>query len=164
MSDKPKFVYVIYIASTLDKVWQALTDPCQTETYWFGYRVTMSGKAGSPFIARSPGGEDFDKGVILESDPPRRLACTWRPQHDNDKHERPSRVTFELAPLRGQVRLTIVHDDFDEGSKAFESISKGWPAVLSSLKSFLETGRALDMSARDVDDKSCAAATAEARA
>jgi uncharacterized protein YndB with AHSA1/START domain len=113
---------------------------------------------------QKPGREDFDKGVILESDPPRRLACTWRPQHDNDKHERPSRVTFELAPLRGQVRLTIVHDDFDEGSKAFESISKGWPAVLSSLKSFLETGRALDMSARDVDDKSCAAATAEARA
>jgi uncharacterized protein YndB with AHSA1/START domain len=164
MSDKPKFVYVIYIASTPDKVWQALTDPEQTETYWFGYRVTMSGMAGAPFIARSPGGEDFDKGVILESDPPRRLACTWRPQHDNDKHERPSRVTFDLVPLRGQVRLTIVHDDFDDGSKAFESISKGWPAVLSSLKSFLETGRALDMSVRDVDDKSCAAATAEARA
>jgi uncharacterized protein YndB with AHSA1/START domain len=164
MSDKPKFVYVIYIAATPDKVWQALTDPDRTETYWFGYRVTMNGKAGAPFIARSPGGEDFDKGVILESDPPRRLACTWRPQHDNDKHERPSRVTFELAPLRGQVRLTIVHDDFDEGSKAFGSISKGWPAVLSSLKSLLETGRALEMSARDVDEKSCAAPAAEASA
>ena len=151
MSDKPKFVYVVYIASTPDKVWHALTDPDQTERYWFGYRVDASGKAGARFIARAPGGEDFDKGVILESDPPRRLACTWRPQHDNERHERPSRVTFELTQLRGQVRLTVVHDDFEPGSKAFESISAGWPAVLSSLKSFLEGGRALDMSPSDFD-------------
>ena len=164
MSDKPKFVYVIYIASTPEKVWQALTDPDQTEKYWFGYRVNAKGKAGASFIARNPGGEDFDKGVILESDPPRRLACTWRPQHDNDKHERPSRVTFDLAPLKGQVRLTVVHDDFDEGSKAFEGISRGWPAVLSSLKSFLETGRALGLSTSDIDDKRYAVAAAEAGA
>jgi uncharacterized protein YndB with AHSA1/START domain len=164
MSDKPKFVYVIYNASTPDKVWQALTDPDITEKYWFGYRVNTSGNAGASFIARSPGGEDFDKGVILESDPPRRLACTWRPQHDHDKHERPSRVTFDLAPLKGQVRLTIVHDDFDEGSKAFEGISRGWPAVLSSLKSFLETGQALALSTSDIDDKRYAAAAVEASA
>jgi uncharacterized protein YndB with AHSA1/START domain len=162
MSDKPKFVYVIYIASTPDRVWQALTDPDQTEKYWFGYRVNANGKAGASFIARSPGGEDFDKGVILESDPPRRLACTWRPQHDHDKHERPSRVTFDLVPLKSQVRLTIVHEDFDEGSKAFESISKGWPAVLSSMKSFLETGRALESSLGDADQTQCAAAAASA--
>jgi uncharacterized protein YndB with AHSA1/START domain len=162
MSDKPKFVYVIYIASTPDKVWQALTDPEQTEKYWFGYRVNANGKAGASFVARSPGGEDFDKGVILESDPPRRLACTWRPQHDHDKHERPSRVTFDLVPLKSQVRLTIVHDDFDDGSKAFESISKGWPAVLSSMKSFLETGRALEYSLGDADQTQCAAAAANA--
>jgi uncharacterized protein YndB with AHSA1/START domain len=153
---------VIYIASTPDKVWQALTDPDQTEKYWFGYRVNASGKAGASFIARSPGGEDFDKGVILESDPPRRLACTWRPQHDNDKHERPSRVTFDLVPLKSQVRLTIVHDDFDDGSKAFESISKGWPAVLSSMKSFLETGKALESSLSDADQSRCAATAASA--
>ena len=162
MSDKPKFVYVTYIASTPDKVWQALTDPDQTEKYWFGYRVNAGGKAGASFIARNPGGEDFDKGVILESDPPRRLACTWRPQHDNDRHERPSRVTFDLVPLKNQVRLTIVHDDFDDGSKAFESISKGWPAVLSSLKSFLETGRALESSLSNGDQSQCAATAASA--
>jgi uncharacterized protein YndB with AHSA1/START domain len=168
MSDKPKvkpkFVYVIYIASTPAKVWQALTDPDQTETYWFGYRVDAGGKVGATFFAKNPGGENFDKGVILESDPPRRLCCTWRPQHNNDRHERPSRVTFELAQLRGQVRLTVVHDDFDDGSKAFESISKGWPAVLSSLKSYLETGRALEMSTNDINDKSCVTDAAEAGA
>jgi uncharacterized protein YndB with AHSA1/START domain len=162
MSDKPKFVYVIYIASTPDKVWQELTDPDQTEKYWFGFRVTMNGKAGASFVARSPGGEDFDKGVILESDPPRRLACTWRPQHDNDRHERPSRVTFDLAPFKGQVRLTVVHDDFDEGSKAFDGISRGWPAVLSSLKSILETGRALESSLANADEAQGAAASPNA--
>ena len=57
--------------------------------------------------------------------------------------ERPSRVTFELTPQKGQVHLTVTHDEFDEGSKIFEMISKGWPAALSSLKSYLETGRGL---------------------
>jgi uncharacterized protein YndB with AHSA1/START domain len=162
MSDKPKFVYVTYIASTPEKVFQALTDPNITEQYWFGFRITANGKAGSSFVARSPGGADFDKGVILESDPPRRLSYTWRPQYDDVKHERPSRVTFDLAPLKGQVRLTIVHEDFDDGSKVFDSISKGWPAVLSSLKSFLETGRALEASLNDADQSRCAAAGADA--
>jgi hypothetical protein len=71
-------------------------------------------------------------------------------------------VTFDLAPFKDQVRLTIVHDDFDHGSKVFASISRGWPAVLSSLKSFLETGRALEPSWSDEDRKRVA--DAEARA
>ncbi|HEX3502486.1 MAG TPA: SRPBCC family protein [Xanthobacteraceae bacterium] len=146
MSDKPKFVYVIYIASSPEKVFEALTNPDLTEKYWFGFRVAAAGPAGSTFTARSPGGEKFNKGVILESDPPRRLAYTWHPQYDHDKHERPSRVTFDIESFRGQVRLTIVHDDFDVGSKMFEGISRGWPAVLSSLKSFLESGQTSDPS------------------
>ena len=146
MSEKPKFVYVIYIAASPDKVFEALTKSDITEQYWFGFRVAATGPAGSILKARSPGGEDFDKGIILESDPPRRLAYTWHPQYDDVKHERPSRVTFDIEPFRGQVRLTIVHDDFEPGSKVFESISQGWPAVLSSLKSFLENGRVSDRS------------------
>jgi uncharacterized protein YndB with AHSA1/START domain len=146
ISERPKFVYVIYIASSPEKVFEALTQPDITEKYWFGFRVAASGPVGSTFTARSPGGEDFDKGVILESDPPRRLAYTWHPQYDHVKHERPSRVAFDIESYRGQVRLTIVHDDFEPGSKVFESISQGWPAVLSSLKSFLENGRVSDSS------------------
>jgi uncharacterized protein YndB with AHSA1/START domain len=144
VSDKPKFVYVIYIASTPEKVFAALTDPDMTEQYWFGYRVAAGGEVGSTFTAKSPGRENFDKGVILESNPPHRLAYTWRPQYDEENHERPSRVSFDIAPFKGQVRLTVVHDDFDDGSKVFTSICNGWPAVLSSLKSFLELGRTLD--------------------
>jgi uncharacterized protein YndB with AHSA1/START domain len=163
MSDKPRFVYVMYIASTPDRVWQALTDPDQTEQYWFGFRVAAGGKVGATCTVRAPaGGRDFEKGVILESDPPRRLSYTWHPQYDEFKQERPSRVTFELVPFKGQVRLTIVHDGFDDGSKVFEGISRGWPAVLSSLKSFLETGRALEPSWSAEDQEGHARAGASA--
>src|SRR5271169_337981 len=112
MSDKPKFVYVTYIASTPEKVWQALTDPVMTERYWFGYRVAADGKVGEHMTARNPAGKEVHRDVILESDPPRRLSYAWRSLTDEFKDERPSRVTFDLAPFRGQVRLTIVHDDF----------------------------------------------------
>jgi uncharacterized protein YndB with AHSA1/START domain len=162
MSDQPKFVYVIYIASTPEKVWQALTEAKMTERYWFGYRVSAAGKVGSSFTAKSPGGRDFDKGVILESDPPRRLSYSWHPQHDEFKNERPSRVTFDLEPFKDQVRLTIVHDDFAPGSKVFDSICRGWPAVLSSMKSLLETGRALLSSWCEEDSQRHAASEARA--
>jgi uncharacterized protein YndB with AHSA1/START domain len=140
---KPKFVYVTYIASTPEKVWQALTDANISAEYWFGYSVSASGKVGSAVNLKSPEGKTMDKGVILESDPPRRLSYSWSPQYEAFKNERPSRVTFILAPFKDQVQLTVVHDDFDDGSKVFESISGGWPRVLSSLKSWLETGEGL---------------------
>jgi uncharacterized protein YndB with AHSA1/START domain len=143
MSEKPKFVYVVYIASTPEKVWQALTDPDVSGKYWYGYRVAANGKPGDLMIATSPGGEVSHRDPIVESDPPRRLVYGWKPLLKNHPDERPSRVTFELAPFKGQTRLTVIHDEFDEGSKIFGMISQGWPAVLSSLKSFLETGKGL---------------------
>ena len=160
--DKPTFVYVIYIASAPEKVFEALTSADMTEQFWFGYRLRSDWNAGSPYWAKSPGGSDFEKGVVLESDPPRRLSYTWHPQYADVAHERPSRVTFELVQVKNQVQLTIVHDDFDQGSKVFESISKGWPAVLSSLKTFLETGRGLAFPLNDEDRKRHAAAAADA--
>jgi uncharacterized protein YndB with AHSA1/START domain len=152
--NRPQFVYVIYIASTPEKVWQALTSEEATEQYWFGYRLSSDWKVGSTYTATAPGGKPFEKGVVLESDPPRLLSYSWHPQYDEVRHEPHSRVTFELTPLKDQVQLKIVHDVFDPGSKVFESISGGWPKVLSSLKSFLETGRALGASWSDAD-KTC---------
>jgi uncharacterized protein YndB with AHSA1/START domain len=143
MKSKPKFVYVTYIASTPEKVWQALTDPSVTEKYWFGFHVAANGKAGEYMTARDPAGKEVHRDLILESDPPHRLSYAWHPLYDEFKHERPSRVTIEITPLKDQVRLTVVHDDFDEGSIVLEKISNGWPAVLSSLKTYLETGRSL---------------------
>jgi uncharacterized protein YndB with AHSA1/START domain len=140
---KPSFVYVIYIAATPEKVFAALTDPDQTEQYWFGFRVAANGKAGEYMTARDPAGKEVHRDVILASEPPYRLSYAWRPLYDEYKHERPSRVTIEIAPMQGQVRLTVVHDDFDADSVVLEKITMGWPSVLSSLKTYLETGRAL---------------------
>lgn len=141
---KPSFVYVIYIAASPEKVWQALTDPDMTEQYWFGFRVAANGKVGDHMTALSPKGVEVHRDPIIESDPPRRLSYAWKPLFKDLPDERPSRVTFELTPLKRQTRLTITHDDFEEGSKIFGMIRNGWPAVLSSMKSFLETGRALE--------------------
>lgn len=150
---KPEFVYVIYIASTPEKVWQALTDPDVSEKYWFGYRIAAGGKVGDRMTAISPAGKKAHDDPILESDPPRRLSYSWHPLYKGMQDERPSRVTFMIEPFKSQVRLTVVHDDFDEGSKVYESIKGGWPAVLSSLKSFLESGRGLEPSWSEEDAK-----------
>jgi uncharacterized protein YndB with AHSA1/START domain len=82
-------------------------------------------------------------GKVLESSPPRRLVLTWASPADEAKEEKHSRVTFEIEPIGDVVRLTVTHDRFEPGSEMFESIRKGWPKVLSSLKSFLEVGRPL---------------------
>ncbi len=147
---KPKFVYVIYIASTVERVWQALTDPKMTEQYWFGYRLKSDWKVGSSYVVDKDGVPPFDKGIVLECDPPRRLSYTWHPQYQNVLHEPHSRVTFELVPFDNEVQLTVIHDEFEAGSQVFESVSGGWPKVLSSLKSMLERGHGLMSSFRDV--------------
>jgi uncharacterized protein YndB with AHSA1/START domain len=159
MSDKPKFVYVTYIAAPPERVWEALTKPDISEKYWFGYRVAADGKPGDHMTATSPAGKLSHRDPILESDPPRRLVYGWKAL-DKLPDERASRVTFDLAPFKGQTRLTVIHDDFVEGSKMFEMISKGWPAVLSSLKSFLETGRGLEPSWDDEATRCAAEAEA----
>jgi uncharacterized protein YndB with AHSA1/START domain len=81
---------------------------------------------------------------VLEFDPPRRLSYTFKPMHDElYSGEQPSRVVFELEHQKSQVKLTVTHDDFAPDSKVFGSISNGWPLVLSSLKSYLETDQVL---------------------
>lgn len=156
---KPIFVYVTYIAASPERVWEALTKPDISEQYWFGYRVKADGNAGERMTAHSPTGKLAHDDPIIESDPPRRLVYAWKPLYKDMVGERPSRVTFELEDLKGQTRLTVVHDEFEEGSKIFDLIGKGWPAVLSSLKSYLETGRGLQSS---WDDEAAKRAAAEA--
>ncbi len=159
---KPCFVYVTYIAAEPEKVWQALTSKDISARYWFGYNVNSDWKPDAPFALKNSEGKTTDEGVILECDPPRRLSYSWHPQYEEFRNERPSRVTFVIEPLPGQVRLTVTHEDFDEGSKVFESISDGWPMVLSSLKSWLETGAALPPSWTKTHKQVIAAAEARA--
>ena len=139
---QPKFVYVTYIETTAEKLWQALTSSKFTEHYWFGYDVESDWNVGSPYKF-SKGGANSVEGTILESDPPRRLAYTWDPCSPDLKHERPSRVTFDIEPHGKVVKLVVTHDGFDEGSKSLAMTSQGWPVVLSNLKSLLEVGHSL---------------------
>jgi uncharacterized protein YndB with AHSA1/START domain len=140
---KPEFVYVSYIETTPEKLWEALTSSEFSRRYWFNTDVKSDWKVGSPF-ALVINGTTTDVGEILEADPPQRLSYTF--QHvlnDELRNERPSKVVFNIERHGNFVKLTLTHEDFAEGSRLLDGISKGWPAILSSLKSMLETGTAL---------------------
>jgi uncharacterized protein YndB with AHSA1/START domain len=143
MSDD--FVYVTYVASTPEKIWDALVRPEVTRAYWRHENVS-DWKPGSPWRhVRDDAAKTVDLiGEVVESERPRRLVLTWADPakaHDKSKH---SRATFDIEPFEGMTRLTVTHGDFAPGSDTRAKISSGWPRVLSSLKSYLETGRALD--------------------
>ncbi len=140
-TNKPKFVYVTYIATTPEKLWEALTNGDFTEKYWFGSRVESDWKAGSPFkIHTGVAGKDW-LGKVLQCDPPRLLSYTFRVSGGAEHF---SRVEFQLEQKGPVVKLTLTHDELDENDvKFYTGISGGWPAVLSNLKSLLEGGQAL---------------------
>ncbi len=150
--EKPKFVYVTYIDTTPEKLWAALTQTEFTRKYWFDTSIESDWEVGSSVQFRR-GGEITDDQILLVCEPPRLLSYTWHPLLQEDfRNEKPSRVTFEIEPLDGKsgmqgkaVKLTVIHDDFPAESKVFPRISNGWPVVLSSLKSLLENGAALDI-------------------
>jgi uncharacterized protein YndB with AHSA1/START domain len=139
---KPEFVYTIYIASTPEKVFAALTDAKMSEQYWHGNFVESDWKVGSPFVLRMPRHDKEVTGEVLEYDPPRRLAYSFL-AHDDSDNGKASRVTFQLERQRDQVRLTMIHDRFEPGSPVLEKVSLGWPLILSSLKSYIECGKVL---------------------
>jgi uncharacterized protein YndB with AHSA1/START domain len=146
---KPEFVYTTYIETTVEKLWHALTDGDFHERYWFGHR------AGSPYTFSKQGAPSVE-GKVLISEPPKKLAYTWDPCSPDAKRERTSRVTFDLEPRGKVVKLTVTHDDLDEGGKTLRDISGGWPMVIASLKSLLETGRALPVDLPSTKETSCA--------
>ena len=137
---KPDFVYVTYIETTPEKLWDALTSSEFTERYWFGYRATSDWKVGSPYDFTKDGGRSV-QGEVLIADPPNKLAYSWDAVKNGVEREQVSRVTFDIEPRGRVVKLTVTHDNL--GPKTLRDISGGWPMVLASLKSFLETGRAL---------------------
>lgn len=142
MSDKPEFVYVIYIESTPDKVWQALTDPEMTAEYW-GHSNVSDWQAGSTWEhQRTDGSRTVDVvGTVVESSPPSRLVLTAGAP-GQDRPNGPSRLTFTIEPYGEIVRLTVTEENFlDEAER--DGAAGGWAAVLSNLKSYLETGRVL---------------------
>jgi uncharacterized protein YndB with AHSA1/START domain len=150
---KPQFVYVSYIATTPEKLWAALTRGEFTKKYWYGRRIESAWTVGAPvtFFDRDTDVKT-DGGVVLECDPPRKLVYTFRPEFDEEARKSPfSRVSFTLEPHESLVKLTLVHDELpdDETVKAFR---EGWAPILSSLKTFLESGKPLPQ-LRSVEEK-----------
>ena len=140
---KPEFVYVTYIETTPEKLWEALTSSEFSKRYWFNTELKSDWKVGSPF-ALVMNGTTTDVGEILQVDRPRRLSYTFHHVlSEAARKERPTKVTFDLEPHGKLVKLTLTHEDFEEGSVILDGISKGWPAILSSLKTMLESGEAL---------------------
>ncbi|MCK6255542.1 SRPBCC family protein [Fictibacillus sp. KIGAM418] len=144
---KPVFVYVTYIATTPEKLWNALTDGEFTEKYFFGSRVESEWKEGSD-VTYSRNGEVTDYGKILKCEPHKLLSFTWTYKGDDTPRQSPTIATFELHPLNTTVKLTLTHEnllesDIVEDNHTFEGFNNGWPAVISNLKSFLETGQTL---------------------
>jgi uncharacterized protein YndB with AHSA1/START domain/DNA-binding transcriptional ArsR family regulator len=152
---RPAFVYTTYIRTTPERLWQALTDPAFTRRYW-GVAWESDWQPGSPIVLehtdRHVRIEDPEQ-VVIAAEPHRRLSYTWHtftPEwaaaygRETDLErlaaEPRSTVTYELEPEGDQVRLTVVHEGFGPDSLVLESISQGWPRVLSALKTLLEAG------------------------
>jgi uncharacterized protein YndB with AHSA1/START domain len=144
MSDQT-FVYVTYIATTPDRVWQALVDGELTRQYWKHENVSDF-KPGSRWEHVADDGKRTVKlvGKVLESVPNQRLVLTWGDVADEADSAKHSRVTMVIEPIDEMVRLTVTHEDLKPGSEMLRKISNGWPRVLSSLKTFLETGKPLN--------------------
>jgi uncharacterized protein YndB with AHSA1/START domain len=142
MSDRPSFVYVSYIESTPERVWDALTDADITAQYW-GHSNVSDWAEGSSWEHRRIDGTDIADvaGTVETSDRPRRLVTTWAaPGHEDPAGS--TRVTFEIEPYGEIVRLTVTHENLaDEAER--QGVAAGWSAVLSNLKSLLETGTPL---------------------
>ncbi len=156
-TDKIEFVYATFIRTTPEKLWEALTNGDFSQKYWMGFRIEVELKAGSTVRIHPP--KDMEAhgdhaGKVLVCEPCRKLVYTW---NQNDKPEVAkkrdglSRVTYELTPMGAQVKLRLIHEnllpeDIEKDPTTFRGINNGWPAVISSLKSLLETGEAIALS------------------
>jgi len=155
--EKPKFVYVTYIRTTPEKLWKALIDPEFTRRYWFETRQESEWKPGASWKIVFPDGQVSDSGEVLEIEPEKRLVLSWRHEVKPELHvEGYSRLTYELEKQGEQVKLTVLHDIEKPDSNFIKAVSGGWPLILASLKSLLETGESLEQT-RSCAGRSCAA-------
>jgi len=144
-----RFVYVTYIRTTPEKLWQALTEPEFTRQVWVETWQDSTWEVGAAWKLMIPDGRVGDSGQVLEIDPPRRLVLSWRNEFKPElRPEGYSRLSYDLEQQGDMVKLTLIHQMDQPGSKLIEAVSHGWPMILSSLKSLLETGAALEATRR----------------
>lgn len=138
------FVYVTYIRTTPERLWSALTEPDFLRKFWCDTRHECDWKPGSSWKIFKPNGELADSGEVVEYEPYRRLVLRWRNEFKPElREEGYSRMTYELEPVGESVKLTLTHQIDRPGSKLITAVSQGWPHILASLKSLLETGEPL---------------------
>jgi len=149
------FVYATFIRTTPEKLWEALTSGDFSEKYWMGFRLEVEKKAGGRVRILPPKGTESKfgdhAGEVLEWSPTRKLTYTWNVKDAPElaaKRDGLSRVTYELTPMGEQVKLRVIHEnllpeDIVADPSTFKGVNNGWPAVMSSLKSLLETGAAI---------------------
>jgi uncharacterized protein YndB with AHSA1/START domain len=148
-----RFVHVVYIRTTPEKLWNALTKPEFTRAYWCATWQECDWEPGSDWRLMIPDGRVGDRGEVVEIDRPRRLVLSWRNEFLPElRAEGYSRATFEIEQVGDTVKLTVTHEMDRDDSKLIDGVSNGWPAILSSLKSLLETGTALAMTSRWPDN------------
>jgi uncharacterized protein YndB with AHSA1/START domain len=147
LEEEMEKVFEIYIKTTPERLWQAITDPELRQKYSFGVRVDSRWKPGSPYKGTAGAGTvnpamAIFEGENLDVDPPRRLVQSFRALWSDDvKREGTSRVTWEIEPIADSCRLTVTHDQLNEGANA--ELYGGWMMILSGLKTLLETGESL---------------------
>ena len=139
----PRHVYEIYIRTTPERLWRAITDPAETRQYFFGSEVQSDWKTGSS-IAYLDNGENTIDCRILEIDPTHRLVHTFKALYNPEAaNDRSSRVTWEIEKMGDTCRLTLIHDDFDGETATYRDVEHGWAQILSGLKTLIETGQPL---------------------
>jgi len=135
-------IYEIYIRTTPERLWEAITDSDIRGKFQFGNRITSDWTPGSRVEMSHPSAGVLGEGEVLEVDPPKRLVTTFVALWGDDvKSEGPSRVTWEIEPVGDSCRLTVTHDQLREGANS--QLYGGWPMILSGLKTWLETGEVL---------------------
>ena len=143
------YIYVTYIRSTPEKVWDALTQPEFQKAYWWGTYQESAWKPGASWKMVLPDGRVADAGEVIEADRPKRIVLKWRNEFRPElKEEGFSRCVMDIEPEGTLVKLTITHSIERENSKLVVAVSGGWPKILSSLKTFLETGEPLPPTAK----------------
>jgi uncharacterized protein YndB with AHSA1/START domain len=141
-----RHVYQLYIRTTPEQLWQALTDPALTKLYFYGSAIESKLKPGGPLNRRRADGSFMLEGEVLEIDPPRRLVHSFIVSHrKSEDRDPPSRVTWEIEPMGEVCRLTLTHEHYAGDTETSRGTLTGWNPVLSGLKTLLETGLPLEI-------------------
>jgi uncharacterized protein YndB with AHSA1/START domain len=143
----PQHVFQVYIRSTPERLWQAITDPAMTSIYYFGSMIESDFKVGSPLTYKQADGSVDIDGKVLEIDPPRRLVHSFTTRWEKNE-DPPTTATWEITPMGSETCLLVMtHAGFTSENATYESVKGGWPVILSGLKTLVETGEPLKIQA-----------------